>query len=213
MNRAVLLAAAVGLLAVMGSTVIPAVGGLLGFWRFGSVGWKLLHVMGTGQFAPVAGASKDVFRCAQLPLPTPAPPFGSCRLVGTAVDLSSLLVDCRLDLWWRPLPVVVMPLTAVLVREGHTWALIDAGAPDSWSQGYASLLVKAVQATIPKGDSLQAILRERAGSTGRPSRRTQPLPAATPSPANSRTPLLPTVMLPLPAACTPAPLPARALLQ
>jgi hypothetical protein len=86
--------------------------------------------------------------------------------VGTAVDLSSLLVDCRLDLWWRPLPIVVMPLTAVLVREGHSWALIDAGAPDSWSQGYASRLVKAVQATIPKGDSLQAILRERDGSSG-----------------------------------------------
>ena len=67
---------------------------------------------------------------------------------------------CRLDLWWRPLPVLLIPVTAVLVREGHNWVLIDAGAPDSWSQAYASRLVQAVQKRLSSRDKLQAILRE-----------------------------------------------------
>ncbi|EFN52382.1 hypothetical protein CHLNCDRAFT_58851 [Chlorella variabilis] len=66
----------------------------------------------------------------------------------------------RLDLWWRPLPVLLLPVSAVLVKEGGGWVLVDAGAPDSWSQAYASRLVQAVQQTVSstKGGGLKAIL-------------------------------------------------------
>ena len=112
----------------------------------------------------------------------------------------------RLDLWWRPLPVVVMPLTAILVREGHSWILIDAGAPDSWSQGYASRLVQAVQATLPKGDSLQAILCERLGAQAVAAGACSCCTADTPNlrPADPPPLLLSPNAPPLPAACTPA---------
>lgn len=64
----------------------------------------------------------------------------------------------RLDLWWRPAPVAIVPLTAFLVKEGHSWVLVDAGAPDSWSQSYATHLVQALQKALPRGDRLAAIL-------------------------------------------------------
>lgn len=65
---------------------------------------------------------------------------------------------CRFDLWWRPLPVALIPLSVTLVREGSSWYLVDAGASDNWSQSYASRLVAAVQRTIPKGGRLAGIL-------------------------------------------------------
>ena len=70
----------------------------------------------------------------------------------------------RLDLWWRPLPVVMLPLASFLVKDGSgRWALVDAGAVDSWSQSYASRLTAAVKAALPRGASLDVILREWAG--------------------------------------------------
>ncbi|PSC69117.1 MBL fold metallo-hydrolase [Micractinium conductrix] len=65
----------------------------------------------------------------------------------------------RLDLWWRPLPVLPLPLSAHLVRSGGSgWVLVDAGAPNSWSQSYATRLLAGLQAAIPPGEELQAIL-------------------------------------------------------
>lgn len=62
--------------------------------------------------------------------------------------------------------MLLLPVSAVLVKEGGGWVLVDAGAPDSWSQAYASRLVQAVQQTVSstKGGGLKAILRERWGA-------------------------------------------------
>jgi len=74
-------------------------------------------------------------------------------------QLCRLQTPCgRFDLWWRPLPVAVVPLSCTVIREGNSYYLIDAGGGDNWSQSYASRLTAAVQRTIPKGGRLAAIL-------------------------------------------------------
>jgi hypothetical protein len=42
--------------------------------------------------------------------------------------------------------------------------LIDAGAPDGWSQGYASQLTAAVKRQLPRKAALDTILCELAGA-------------------------------------------------
>lgn len=67
----------------------------------------------------------------------------------------------RLDLWWRPLPFALLPLTSILIKDASgSWVLIDAGAGDSWSQSYATRLAAAVKVALPRGAQLEAILRE-----------------------------------------------------
>ena len=48
----------------------------------------------------------------------------------------------------------------MLVKDGSKWVLIDAGAPDGWSQRYASMLVADVKKQLPRKTGLDTILRE-----------------------------------------------------
>ncbi|EFN52795.1 hypothetical protein CHLNCDRAFT_138441 [Chlorella variabilis] len=61
---------------------------------------------------------------------------------------------------WHLLPFLPgMPVTVNLVRHSGNWTLIDAGVPTSGAlQPLAERLVAAVQATIPAGDVLAAIV-------------------------------------------------------
>ncbi|PRW20529.1 tyrosine-specific transport -like [Chlorella sorokiniana] len=96
--------------------------------------------------------------------------FGTWRLASTGWRLWQLAGSgqfhavgrnkdvLRFDLWWRPLPVALVPLSVTLIREGSNYYLIDAGGGDNWSQSYASRLTAALQRTMPKGGRLAGIL-------------------------------------------------------
>lgn len=135
-----LLALGAALAAILaGSAVLPAVGGLMGAWRLASVGYKLALMFGSGRFTPVEGAGGDVLKCVGSLW------LGSgCRTPPSNKDYPSAGAPpsapgaCRLDLWWRPVPVVLLPLSEALVREQDGWVLVDAGAGDNWSQAYAT---------------------------------------------------------------------------
>lgn len=182
MNGGLLLALGGALAAVLaGSAVLPAVGGLMGAYRLASVGWRVASVMGSGRFTPVEGAGGDVLKWV---------PASGCRLAALEqpqrrerqlCDTSSGAQSPqlpppdpsatpalparprRLDLWWRPLPVVFLPLSAALVRERDGWVLVDAGAGNSWSQAYATKCAPA--AKVCSGVSGAAV-----GSAGAPER-------------------------------------------
>lgn len=72
-------------------------------------------------------------------------------------------LPCSLTEVWHLLPFLPgMPVTVNLVRHSGNWTLIDAGVPTSGAlQPLAERLVAAVQATIPAGDVLAAIVCER----------------------------------------------------
>ncbi|EFN53466.1 hypothetical protein CHLNCDRAFT_136739 [Chlorella variabilis] len=69
------------------------------------------------------------------------------------------VADGLLTQWWQPVPgLLSIPVSVFLAGQDGKWVLIDAGVPGTPRQPLAEQLVGALQAAIPAGNKLAAIL-------------------------------------------------------